>query len=103
MEESGRPPLADIDNITDIADLADLADLAEGTVYALLIRSEQRGPVDVVKIASEKGPPRKVRSINTKGRQHLGEFWKSWDFLAQRLMQHRPCDRWTREMTIAAT
>ena len=52
VKESGRPPLADLDNI---ADIADIADIAEGTVYALLIRSEQRGPVDVVKIASERG------------------------------------------------
>ena len=49
LEESGRPPLADL------ADLDDIADIAEGTVYALLIRSEQPGPVEVVKIASERG------------------------------------------------
>lgn len=38
------------------------SDIAEGTVYALLVRVEQRGLVDVEKIPSEKGPPRKVYS-----------------------------------------
>ena len=36
------------------------SDIAEGTVYALLVRIEQKGLVDVEKIPSEKGPPRKV-------------------------------------------
>ena len=62
-------------------------DIAEGTVYALLVRIEQRGLVDVEKVASEKGPPRKVYSLNTSGRDHLEEFWQSWDFLAGRLGQ----------------
>ena len=31
-------------------------DIAEGTVYALLVRIEQRGLVDVAKVPSEKGP-----------------------------------------------
>ena len=43
------------------------SDIAEGTVYALLIRIEQRGFVDVEKIPSEKGPPRKVYSLNASG------------------------------------
>jgi PadR family transcriptional regulator PadR len=61
------------------------SDIAEGTIYALLIRIEQRGLVDVDKIASEKGPPRKVYSINAQGKLHLKEFWKTWGFLAQQL------------------
>jgi len=65
------------------------SDIAEGTVYALLVRSEQRGLVDVEKVPSEKGPPRKVYSLNSQGREYLGEFWKTWDFLAQRLEQLR--------------
>ncbi len=67
------------------------SDIVEGTIYALLIRVEQRGLVDVVKVASEKGPPRKVFSLNASGRQHLEEFWENWDFLAHRidaLLQH---------------
>jgi PadR family transcriptional regulator PadR len=61
------------------------SDIAEGTVYALLIRIEQRGFVDVVKIPSEKGPPRKVYSLNAPGREYLDEFWRTWRFLAERL------------------
>lgn len=63
------------------------ADIAEGTVYALLIRIEQRGFVDVEKVPSEKGPPRKVYSLNTQGQEYLEEFWMTWSFLAQRLEQ----------------
>jgi PadR family transcriptional regulator, regulatory protein PadR len=64
-------------------------DIAEGTVYALLVRIEQRGLVDVEKVPSEKGPPRKVYALNARGRQHLDEFWRTWSFLAERLEQLR--------------
>ena len=64
-------------------------DLVEGTVYALLIRIEQRGFVDVEKVPSEKGPPRKVYSLNGDGRDYLDEFWRTWRFLAGRLDQLR--------------
>jgi PadR family transcriptional regulator PadR len=60
-------------------------DIAEGTVYALLIRVEQRGLVDVEKVPSEKGPPRKVYSLNAQGRDQLDEFWRAWGFLAERI------------------
>jgi PadR family transcriptional regulator PadR len=60
-------------------------DIAEGTVYALLIRIEQRGLVDVERVPSEKGPPRKVYSLNARGRAQLDEFWRTWSFLAERL------------------
>ena len=63
------------------------SDIAEGTVYALLIRIEQRGLVGVEKILSEMGPPRKVYSLNAKGREYLEEFWKTWSFLAVQLEQ----------------
>ena len=63
------------------------SDLAEGTVYALLVRIEQRGFVDVEKVPSEKGPPRKVYSINAQGREQLDEFWRTWTFLSQRIGQ----------------
>jgi PadR family transcriptional regulator PadR len=65
------------------------SDIAEGTVYALLVRSEQRGLVDVEKVPSEKGPPRKVYSLNALGSGYLEEFWKTWSFLAERLEQLR--------------
>jgi PadR family transcriptional regulator, regulatory protein PadR len=63
------------------------SDIAEGTVYALLVRVEQRGLVDVEKVLSEKGPPRKVYSLNVQGREYLEEFWRTWSFLAERLEQ----------------
>lgn len=65
------------------------ADIAEGTIYALLIRIEQRGLVDVTKEPSEKGPPRKVYSLNGAGQAHLDEFWRTWSFLADQLAELR--------------
>ena len=63
------------------------SDIAEGTVYALLVRNQQKGLVDVEKIQSDKGPPRKVYSLNAQGRDYLDEFWRTWSFLAERLAQ----------------
>ena len=65
------------------------SDIAEGTVYALLIRIEQRGFVDVEKVPSEKGPPRKVYSLNAQGQEYLEDFWRTWSFLTERLEQLR--------------
>ena len=64
-------------------------DIAEGTVYALLIRNEQRGLVDVERVPSEKGPPRKVYTLNAAGHEYLDEFWRTWSFLSERLDQLR--------------
>ena len=64
-------------------------DIAEGTVYAVLVRIEQRGLVDVEKMLSEKGPPRKVYSLNAQGQEQLAEFWGTWSFLTERLEQLR--------------
>ncbi|MBL5975235.1 MAG: PadR family transcriptional regulator [Candidatus Leucobacter sulfamidivorax] len=61
------------------------SDIAEGTIYALLVRVEQRGLVDARKVPSEKGPPRKVYSLNAQGRDYLDEFWRTWGFLSERL------------------
>lgn len=62
-----------------------LDDIAEGTIYALLVRIEQRGYVDVEKVPSEKGPPRKVYSMNSAGRAYLAEFWTTWDLLSEHI------------------
>lgn len=62
-------------------------DIVEGTVYAVLVRVEQRGVVDVEKVPSEKGPPRKVYTLNERGRADLAEFWRNWEFLAARIHQ----------------
>lgn len=64
-------------------------DIAEGTVYALLVRIEQRGLVDVEKVPSEKGPPRKVYSLNGSGADYLAEFWSTWEFLSQHIGKRR--------------
>ncbi|MEU3959979.1 PadR family transcriptional regulator [Streptomyces buecherae] len=65
------------------------SDIAEGTIYALLVRMEKRGLVDVTKVPSEKGPPRKVHSLNAEGVEYLEEFWRTWSFLTERLEQLR--------------
>lgn len=64
-------------------------DIAEGTVYALLVRIEQRGLVDVEKVPSEKGPPRKVFSLNAQGMKDLAEFWNTWAFLSDHISKLR--------------
>lgn len=63
------------------------SDIAEGTVYALLIRFEHKGLVDVDKRPSQKGPPRKVYLLNAQGQAYLEEFWRTWSFLVHRLEQ----------------
>ena len=79
------------------------ADIVEGTVYALLVRIEQRGFVDVEKVPSEKGPPRKVYSLNAQGREQLEEFWRTWSFLSERIEQlHQPTTRRRRREVIMA-
>lgn len=65
------------------------SDIAEGTVYALLVRVEQKGLVDVEKHPSEKGPPRKVYSLNGQGQAYLEEFWRTWGFLTDQLERLR--------------
>lgn len=66
------------------------SDIVEGTIYALLIRIEQRGLVDIEKVPSEKGPPRKVYTLNASGRSVLDEFWSNWRFLSERIDGLRP-------------
>ncbi len=45
--------------------------------------------MDVEKVPSEKGPPRKVYSLNAQGRDQLAEFWRTWSFLAEHIEQLR--------------
>lgn len=65
------------------------SEIAEGTVYALLVRIEQKGLVDVEKVPSEKGPPRKVYSLNASGTAELNEFWTTWSFISDRIEELR--------------
>ncbi|MFT4215735.1 MAG: PadR family transcriptional regulator [Micropruina sp.] len=69
-------------------------DIAEGTVYAVLVRIGQQGLVDVARVPSEKGPPRRVYSLNAKGRDDLEEFWRTWSFLTERIDQLHEGGRW---------
>lgn len=57
----------------------------EGTVYALLLRVEQKGLVDVERVPSANGPPRKVYSLNEKGRDRLDEFYSGSDLLPEEI------------------
>ena len=52
-------------------------------------RIERRGLVDVEKVPSGKGPPRKVYSLNAQGQEYLEESWRTWSFLTERLEQLR--------------
>ncbi|WP_119698225.1 PadR family transcriptional regulator [Microbacterium halotolerans] len=60
-------------------------DVVEGTVYALLVRIERNGLVDVEKVPSQKGPPRKVYTLNAAGAERLDDFWTAWGAIAGRL------------------
>ena len=57
---------------------------------------EQRGLVDVEKVPSEKGPPRKVYTLNAQGAAQLDEFWETWRLLTERLDRLRPAPHGTR-------
>lgn len=59
--------------------------IAEGTIYALLVRVEQKGLVQVERFPSEKGPSRKIYSLNDRGLEYLDEFWRTWSFLTTQL------------------
>ena len=61
------------------------SDIAEGTVYALLVRIEQKGLVTVSKAPSEKGPSRKIYAVNQQGKQYLEDFWATWGALSSRI------------------
>jgi PadR family transcriptional regulator len=65
------------------------SDIAEGTIYAILVRIEQKGLVTVEKRPSVKGPPRKVYSLNARGKEYLNEFYQTWSFLSERLEELR--------------
>src|SRR3546814_15793617 len=63
------------------------SDIAEGTIYALLLRVEQRGLVDVEKAPSAQGPPRTVYTLNAQGHHTPPHFWRQGDGLASPLAQ----------------
>lgn len=58
------------------------SEVVEGTVYAILLRIEKNMLVDIEKKVSEIGPPRKLYTLNPKGREQLRRFWAKWNFLS---------------------
>jgi DNA-binding PadR family transcriptional regulator len=60
-------------------------DVVEGTVYAILLRLEKNGLVQVSKRPSELGPPRKFYALNDAGRARLATFWAKWEYLTSRI------------------
>jgi len=66
---------------------AGFASVSEGTVYPILVRLEAKGLVDVTRVPSEMGPPRRVYTLNQAGRVALEAFWRRFDFIAERLQQ----------------
>jgi Predicted transcriptional regulators len=59
--------------------------VADGTVYPILIRLEKKQLVDVARVRSDMGPPRKVYTLNDDGVRALASYWERWDFIASRL------------------
>lgn len=60
-------------------------DVIEGTVYAILLRLEKSGLVDVSKRPSGVGPPRKFYALNDAGRKELTTFWMKWEYVSSRI------------------
>ena len=63
------------------------AEVVEGTIYAILIRLEKNGLVDMEKKPSDMGPPRKFYTLNDAGRDELRIFWEKWEFVASKITQ----------------
>ncbi|GAA1506603.1 PadR family transcriptional regulator [Sphaerisporangium rubeum] len=61
------------------------ADVVEGTVYAILLRLEKNGLVQVTKRPSGLGPPRKFYALNDAGREELSTFWEKWEYITARI------------------
>jgi DNA-binding PadR family transcriptional regulator len=64
---------------------AGFASVSEGTVYPILVRLEKKRLVDVAKVRSELGPPRKVYTLNAAGKAAMDSFWQRWEFVSSRL------------------
>jgi len=61
------------------------AGVIEGTVYTILLRLEKIGLVQVTKLPSGVGPPRKFYALNDAGREELATFWSKWEYLSSRI------------------
>lgn len=53
-------------------------DVSEGTLYPLLSRVKKAGYVDTTWEPSPSGPPRKIYTVTTSGRNHLTDLTSQW-------------------------
>jgi len=63
------------------------ASVSEGTVYPILVRLENKLLVDVARVASDLGPPRRVYTLNAAGALALESFWRRWEFVVAKVAQ----------------
>jgi DNA-binding PadR family transcriptional regulator len=62
-------------------------EVVEGTVYTILVRLEKNRLVEITRVPSEIGPPRKFYSLNDDGRRRLALFWEKWAFVSSKIKQ----------------
>jgi DNA-binding PadR family transcriptional regulator len=60
-------------------------DVVDGTVYTILVRLEKNKLVEIEKIPSDMGPPRKFYALNDGGRKELLKFWEKWEFVSSKI------------------
>lgn len=60
-------------------------EVVEGTVYTILLRLDKNKLVDIEKVPSEMGPPRKFYTLTKAGREELRQFWAKWDFVSSKI------------------
>jgi len=71
--------------IVKVLNQAGFTSVSEGTVYPILVRLEKKQLVDVARVPSELGPPRRVYELNAAGQLALASFWQRWQFIVARL------------------
>lgn len=60
-------------------------DIVEGTIYTILLRIEKNKYVDIRKVPSNMGPPRKFYSLSEAGKNELSSFWEKWDLITTKI------------------
>lgn len=61
------------------------SDVVDGTVYTILVRLEKKKLVEITKMKSDMGPPRKFFTLNEAGREELERFWSKWEFVSTKI------------------
>ena len=70
-------PLYGYDIVRRLSDVDHLV-ITEGTVYPILSRLKNSGPVETYLEESQEGPPRKYYRLTAKGKAHLAEVNEYW-------------------------